>query len=481
MIPEVLPESQDFNSLIDEEKIFLEEQANKLYIKHLNKLPHFDFDNNTVTSYGNFVCIDKFKEINGLKDDIVGNVNLNRGSNTTYSDLDIIEHMINNNILGNHCFAHYNNLANDPGFIRITENDTLPDESTCRKALNNIEIATIDQLKQVMNSLNNKKAELDGPREVWISIDDSVSELYGNQENSSKGYNPKRKGAASYKIKVAFIQDTDELVNISLYPGNVHSNGDFIEFFEETINGLPSNTILKGVLVDRGFFSEENCKLFEEKGLLYLLKAKMYKSLKKHVLQIPEDQWQYVGSNYWVAEKRCRLDNWDFERRFVFIRQEKTRTKKNKNQLSLPAMETYFAYQAIVTNIEEDTSPEDCWHQYNQRAIVENKIEELKNGYAVDKNSQNKFLKNYFDILIKSIAYNLLNWFKHALLPANLVKSSIRTIRRIFINIPANIVKKGGRKLTVRLPNIDRVKQIIAIMKERLFMFAFRQCYNSLH
>jgi len=39
-----------------------------------------------------------------LKDDIVDNVDLNRASNTTYSDLEIIEQMINNNILGNHIF-----------------------------------------------------------------------------------------------------------------------------------------------------------------------------------------------------------------------------------------------------------------------------------------------------------------------------------------------------------------------------------------
>lgn len=143
-------------------------------------------------------------------------------------------------------------------------------------------------------------------------------------------------------------------------------------------------------------------------------------------------------------------------------------------------METYFTYQAIVTNLEEDTSPEDGWHQYNQRAVIENRIEEIKNGFAIDQNSQKKYLKNYADILIKAIAYNLFNWFKQALLPVDLVKSSIRTIRRLFINIPANIVKRGGRRLTIRLPRIDKLKEIIETIKDRIYMFAFRQCYSCL-
>jgi len=481
MIPEKMPECQEFKSLIEEEKSFLETKANKKYQKQLRKLPDFTFDNATVTSFGNFVFLDKFKEFINFKSDITKYVSFKRGDNTVYSDYDIMEHMIDSNSVGKHRFAHYNDLNNDPGLLRIKGKDTNPDESTCRKLLDKTEAENITQLKQTMKSLLNKKAKLDGPREVWISIDDSVSILYGNQEKGTNGYNPKRKGANSYKIKVAFIQKTDELVNITLNPGNAHSSDRFKDFLEETINSLPQNTVLKGILADSGFFSEKACKLLEEKNLSYLLKTKIYGSLKKHALSIPEGDWQYVDNNYWVAEKRCRLDNWEHERRFIFIRQEKIRKPENKDQLSLPGMETYFTYQIIVTNLEEDElSPEESWHQYNQRAIIENRIEEIKNGFAVDKNSQKRYLKNYADILIKSITYNLINWFKQALLPVDLIKASIRTIRRVFINIPANIVKRGGRRLTVRLPKIKGLKEIIETIKDRLYMFAFRQCYSNL-
>ena len=69
---------------------------------------------------------------------------------------------------------------------------------------------------------------------------------------------------------------------------------------KETIDNLSQNKILKGLLVDKGFFSEYN--------------------------------WQYVGSGYYVAKKRCHLDTWEYDRRFIFIRHEKLIEPKNKDQ-----------------------------------------------------------------------------------------------------------------------------------------------------
>ena len=40
-----------------------------------------------------------------------------------------------------------------------------------------------------------------------------------------------------------------------------------LNFLKETIDNLPQNTILKGVLIDKGFFSEDNCKLLEKSSL----------------------------------------------------------------------------------------------------------------------------------------------------------------------------------------------------------------------
>ncbi len=49
------------------------------------------------------------------------------------------------------------------------------------------------------------------------------------------------------------------------------------------------------------------------------------------------------------------------------------------------------------------------WHFYNQRCTVENRIDELKDGFAMDQQSQRTLFQNRAYALIKVIAYKLLN------------------------------------------------------------------------
>jgi len=119
----------------------------------LSQLPDFAFDNDTVTSFGNFVFLDRFKNYIQLEKTFKDFVNFNRGDNIQYSDFDILEHMIDSNLIGKHSFLHYNDLLNDPRFTRIKDNNTPPDESTIRKVLDKAEVQNITELKEVMNSL----------------------------------------------------------------------------------------------------------------------------------------------------------------------------------------------------------------------------------------------------------------------------------------------------------------------------------------
>jgi len=61
------------------------------------------------------------------------------------------------NLVAKHSFLHYNDLINDPGFLRIKDNNTPPDESTIHKVLDKIEIQNITELK---------KSEHNGPLQI---------------------------------------------------------------------------------------------------------------------------------------------------------------------------------------------------------------------------------------------------------------------------------------------------------------------------
>lgn len=75
--------------------------------------------------------------------------------------------------------------------------------------------------------------------------DDTIITVFGGQEGSEVGYNPRYHGRASYKAKVAFISGTGELVNAGLYGGKTASNGSFLEFLHETLTRLNSLPVCK--------------------------------------------------------------------------------------------------------------------------------------------------------------------------------------------------------------------------------------------
>jgi hypothetical protein len=314
--------------------------------------------------------------------------------------------------------------------------------------------------KEVMRRLLLQKASLEAPKEIWIDYDDSVITLFGNQEEGKVGYNARYKGRPSYKVKVAFIAESGELVKLKLYNGLTHSNSHFLEFHKAVEAILPRNYVLKGVRADKGFFDQKNLEYFEEKSLLYAIKAPMHDILQKATEFV---RWRALDATYSVGELTLPLTNWGKARRFIFIREKLPETKQRK---LFP-----YEYQCIVTNIE-DALPEDIWRFYNGRANIENKIDELKAGFAIDEQSQERFLKNQAFALLKSDSLHLINWVRTTFLPDEMKSYEVVTIRRELLEVPGNVVG-CGRYEHVRLARerID-LKPIIDYVKEQLRRYA---------
>jgi len=161
------------------------------------------------------------------------------------------------------------------------------------------------------------------------------------------------------------------------------------------------------------------------------------------------------------------LQKWERARRFVIIR-ETQKTCASGSQLAIDFKDAY-QYEVIVTSME-DLSPEEIWRWYNKRCNVENKIDELKTGLAIDCASQHEMLRNKAFMWIKILSYNLLNWFRLSLLPEDVSKCEITTLRRLIINVPGNVVG-SGRYRHVRLAPNGWLKETVAGIKARLKEF----------
>jgi len=281
------------------------------------------FDNTTITAYGNFGLFEAMKQIIGFADMLRHHLTVSRHHNCTYSAAELIETMIDCAVLGLLRFSHMEALKHDPGYQKIKEIDQVPDERTLRYLLSHLTLEHIKQLRQVNDAVLSLKADLDGPREVWLDIDDSVITVFGSQEGSEVGYNPRYHGRASYKTKVAFISGTGELVNAGLYGGKTASNGSFLDFLQETLGKLdPRKTVVKGIRIDKGFFDEKNFIYLEDNCIEYVCKAKLTSGMWKIITYLNEQgAWQQLDDTYSTAEIRLPLSTWEKARRSVFIRE----------------------------------------------------------------------------------------------------------------------------------------------------------------
>jgi hypothetical protein len=167
-----------------------------------------------------------------------------------------------------------------------------------------------------------------------------------------------------------------------------------------------------------------------------------------------------------VTEITVPLPAWEKARRFILIRKKLLETK---GQLALDGDWFKYEYQAIVTN-NDYLTPEEIFNEYNQRCDAENNIDELKEGFAFDQNSQLNKKCNELFLLIKMLAYNLQNFFKRYMMPGDLHHHEIKTLRLIFYRVSGNMVGSGNYK-HISFPADELLQKLVDHIRHRLKTF----------
>ena len=113
---------------------------------------------------------------------------------------------------------------------------------------------------------------------------------------------------------------------------------------------------------------------------------------------------------YAVGEFRLQLFGWDRPRRFVVIR-EQLRAERNslgRKLLEVPG----YTFRVFVTNSR--CPPEEIWRDYNRRADMENRIDELKHDLAADDFCLQEFFATEAAFRSILLLFNLLGEFQRA-------------------------------------------------------------------
>lgn len=247
------------------------------------------------------------------------------------------------------------------------------------------------------------------PAEGWsLDMDSTVFQRSGHQEGAERGYNPSRPGRHTHHPLLAVLAEAPMILHGWLRSGKAGSARGVVPFLQEALALMPPTWSLRTVRADSGFFDQALLGFLEERSLTYIIVARMTRTLKAAAASIRD--WTPLDAHYSTASLHLQLHGWSKARRFVVIRELEREDKSavGRRLIEVPG----YTYRLFVTNRDED--PVTLWRDYNQRACVEQRIEELKNDLAADGFCMRQFYATEAAFLSVLFAFNLLSLYQQA-------------------------------------------------------------------
>jgi len=336
-------------------------------------------------------------------------------------------------------------LQQNGAFQKIVGIKSFPYASSLRRFLKRCDPKIITGTNKIHDQLRLKMFYLPKPRtNILLDFDSTAVTIYGKLiEGAKVGYNPGNKGKRSYHPLVCFEYYTKDFWHGVLRHGDAYTAAGAPEFLKECIQKIPPYIYRIRVRADSGFFDHKFIETLDEKGIGYVIVAKLTGGIKKKLLGLRYHQFKKDWS---VAEFQHTPMRWKEAHRFVVIRRKLS--EKPQEQPTLFTLERY-SYQIFVTNIPLEAH--NIWYFYRGRASIELHIKELKQDFFLTKIPTNSFLANqvYFSLLL--LAYNIVNWFKRLCLPEQLKNATLDTIRAEILVFPARLTKYGNKNV-LKLP-----------------------------
>ena len=330
-------------------------------------------------------------------------------------------------------------LQKDPVFKKIHSEIGVASSSTCCRLEQSLGKNDLKNLQKVQKELRKKSYLLEKSEEVILDIDTTYdkasSNLYGanfNTHYQTTGFSP----------LLCFDGITGDVIKGDLRPGNTYCSKNSEKFLLPLFEEYKKNQIKTYLRGDSGFAKPEIYILCEKFDTTYCIKLKMNvkevkDSFAEKIKSFTDEEiktLQREGKEIFF-EIQCKAKSWDKKRRILC-------------KIQWKGEEFFPVNSAIVTN-DLEINPKEGFFFYNQRATVENSIEEGKNGFSWDHLSHKCFNQNRAKFQVFLLAYQIMNFFKRFCVPLEKAKSSIQTLRILLLKVASKIVK-GGRQFVFK-------------------------------
>lgn len=285
------------------------------------------------------------------------------------------------------------------------------------------------------------------PEGFTLDLDSTVFAREGSQEGAAKGYNPQRPGRKSHHPLLAVLAEAPFVLHAWLRSGNTASGRGVCAFLKEAFAQLPAGWRLRCLRADSGFFDQALLAMLEEHAVPYIIVARMTTALKRR-LHSSALVWRDIGKGYAVSSFTLKLHGWSDTRRFVVVRELEREDKSavGRRLIDVPG----YTFRVWVTNRTEDAAT--LWRDYNGRATIEQRIEELKNDMHADGFCTRKFFATEAAMLSAIFAYNLLAVYQAQVTPQSGWRQPSTLRAAVFVC--GAVLGRMGRKVVLRLSQI---------------------------
>jgi hypothetical protein len=254
-------------------------------------------------------------------------------------------------------------------------------------------------------------------------MDSSVSPTHGEQEGTA--YNG-HFACTCYHPLFVFNQFGD-LERCALRPGNVHSAEGWREVLEPVIARYRTTMRRRYFRADAGFASPAVYELLEAEDYAYVIRLPANAVLQRriaHLLTRPVGRPPHEVRRFY-ASFRYQAQSWSRSRRVVA-------------KVEWHPGELYPRVGFLVTNLCRP--PERVVAFYNQRGTAEQWIKEGKNAVTWTRLSCRSMKANAVRLQLHALAYNLANFFRTLVLPDEVERWSLTTLREKVVKIGAKVI-----------------------------------------
>ncbi len=316
-------------------------------------------------------------------------------------------------------------LRHDPVLSAVLGKEALASQPTLSRFFNRMDDDTLRQFDAILRKLRQRIYSVRMPEFVLFDIDTTLLATYGSQEGEGFNYHYQAHG---YHPILCYDGLTGDLIGAQLRDGTDYCSKDAAAFMEPIIAEYQEYYpgIQRYARGDSGFATPELYDLFEDTDVKYAIRLKINKTLLSLAREQDDALTKATRLNmvdYAVTygEFWYQAASWRTPRRVMF------KIAKPYNQLT-------HMYTFIVTNMEE-LGHWQVIDYYCNRGRMENFIGEGKQGFDFASVSSRSRVVNANRLQLHALVYNIFNWFRRLVLPKQMSKNLIDTVRLKLLNL----------------------------------------------